>query len=396
MTGPLSDILVVSLEQAVAAPYCSAKLADAGARVIKIERAEGDFARRYDKHVKGLSSYFVWLNRGKESLTLDIKAPEDAALLHRILAKADVFVQNLAPDAAARAGFGAMQLRAQHPRLVTCDISGYGEEGPYRDMKAYDLLVQAESGLAAVTGSPEAPGRVGVSVCDIATGLVAYSAILEALHARARSGGSSIAVALFDVMADWMSVPLLQYLYGGTAPRRVGMNHPSIAPYGAYPTRGEPIVISIQNEREWRAFCAGVLGHPELADHALYADIPRRVQNRAALDHEIAAIFKALDRDELIARLKRHGIAFGSLNSVESASRHPQLRRAPVATLAGPVDLIAPPVRWLGAPAAPLRPVPEVGQHDAAIRAEFAPERQCSPAPAGMAGRRAPGRRSRA
>ena len=397
MTGPLDDILVVSIEQAVAAPYCSAKLADSGARVIKVERPEGDFARRYDKHVKGLSTYFVWLNRGKESLVLDIKAPDDAALLHRILAKADVFIQNLAPGAAARAGFGVGALRAEHPRLITCDISGYGEEGPYRDMKAYDLLVQAESGLAAVTGGPEAPGRVGVSVCDIAAGLVAYSAILEALHARARTGGGgAIAVSLFDVMADWMSVPLLQYLYGGTAPKRVGMNHPSIAPYGAYPTRGEPIVISIQNEREWRAFCAGVLERPALADHALYANIPRRVQNRAALDREIAAIFTTLERDELIARLKRHGIAFGSLNSVESASRHPQLRRARVATAAGSIDLIAPPVRWPGAPAAPLRPVPEVGQHSAAIRAEFAPERQRAPVPAGTEGRRARARRSRA
>jgi crotonobetainyl-CoA:carnitine CoA-transferase CaiB-like acyl-CoA transferase len=370
MTKPLSGLLAVSLEQAVAAPYCSAKLADAGARVIKLERPEGDFARRYDKQVKGLSAYFVWLNRGKESLALDIKAPDDAALLHRILAKADVFIQNLAPGAAARAGFGAETLRAKHPRLITCDISGYGEEGPYRDMKAYDLLVQAESGLAAVTGGPEAPGRVGVSVCDIAAGLVAYSAILEALHERTRTGrGGAIAVSLFDVMADWMSVPLLQYLYGGAAPQRVGMNHPSIAPYGAYPTRGEPIVISIQNEREWQAFCAGVLERPALADHVLYADIPRRVQNRAALDREIAAIFTALERDELIARLKRHGIAFGSLNSVASASRHPQLRRARVSTPAGPVDLIAPPVRWLGrAPAEPLGPVPGVGEHNERIK----------------------------
>ncbi len=263
MPEPLDNILVVALEQAVAAPYCTAKFADAGARVIKIERPEGDFARRYDKYVKGLATYFVWLNRGKESIVLDIKAADDAALLHRILAKADVFIQNLAPGAAARAGFGAESLRAHYPRLVTCDISGYGEDGPYRDMKAYDLLVQAESGLASVTGGPEGPGRVGVSVCDIATGLAAYSAILEALYERERTGrGSGVALSLFDVMADWMSVPLLQYLHSGTAPARVGMNHPSIAPYGAYPTQGEPIVISIQNEREWRAFCEGVLTQP--------------------------------------------------------------------------------------------------------------------------------------
>jgi itaconate CoA-transferase len=373
VTRPLAGLLVVSLEQAVAAPYCSARFADAGARVIKIERAEGDFARRYDKYVKGLATYFVWLNRGKESLALDVKNPEDAALLHRILAKADVFIQNLAPGAAARAGFGSEALRAAHPRLVTCDISGYGEEGPYRDMKAYDLLVQAESGLAAVTGSPDAPGRVGVSIVDVSTGLTAYSAILEALQARNRTGrGSGIAVSLFDVMADWMSVPLLQYLYSGTEPKRIGMNHPSIAPYGAYPTQGEPVVISVQNEREWRSFCENVLERPELADDPLYADIPRRTANRAKLDAEIATVFTALKREILLERLKRFGIAFGSLNSVESASRHPHLRRATVDTPAGPVDLIAPSVRRPGSAPEPLGPVPEVGAHTDAIRREFA------------------------
>lgn len=372
MSGPLNGLLVAALEQAVAAPYCSAKLAEAGARVIKIERAEGDFARRYDKYVKGLSTYFVWLNRGKESLVLDVKDKEDAALLHRILGKADVFIQNLAPGAAARAGFGSDALRAQHPRLITCDISGYGEEGPYRDMKAYDLLLQAESGLSSVTGSPDSPGRVGVSICDISTGLMAYSAILEALTERARTGrGNGVAVSLFDVMADFMSVPLLQYLYSGNAPERVGMNHPSIAPYGAYPTKGEPVVIAIQNEREWRAFCEGVLERPELADHELFSDIPRRVANRIKLDQKIAAVFTAMERETLIKRLKERGIAFGSLNSVAAASHHPQLRRTTVSSPSGTVDLIAPPVRWSKTKAASLGKVPRVGEHSEKIRREF-------------------------
>lgn len=372
MSRPLDGLLVVGLEQAVAAPYCSAKLADAGARVIKIERTEGDFARRYDKYVKGLCTYFVWLNRGKESLVLDVKNKNDAALLHRILRKADVFIQNLAPGAAARAGFGSGALRAEHPRLITCDISGYGEDGPYRDMKAYDLLVQGESGLASVTGSPDAPGRVGVSICDIATGLTAYSAILEALAKRARTGlGSGVAVSLFDVMADFMSVPLLQYLYGGKAPERIGMHHPSIAPYGAYPTRGEPIVIGIQNEREWRAFCEGVIERPELADHEPFADIPRRVSHRFELDKEIAANFMAMERETLIKRLEQHGIAFGSLNSVAAASHHPHLRRTTVSSPGGPIDLVAPPVRWPGAEHAVLGKVPELGEHSEKIRREF-------------------------
>jgi itaconate CoA-transferase len=370
---PLAGVLAVALEQAVAAPFATSRLADAGARVIKIERAEGDFARRYDRAVKGMASYFVWLNRGKESLVLDLKDAADAALLHRIVARADIFIQNLAPGAAVRAGFGAAALRARDPRLITCDISGYGEDGPYRAMKAYDLLVQAESGLSAVTGGPEAPGRVGVSISDLASGLTAYSAILEALYARERtSEGAALAVSLFDVMADWMSVPLLQFLYAGKAPERIGMNHPSIAPYGAYPTRGEPVVIAIQNEREWRAFCAGVLERPELADGPLYADIPRRVANRAALDAEIARIFTAIDRAALLERLERFGIAFGSLNSVESAARHSQLRRATAETPAGPVELIAPPVRRAGEAQPKLGRLPAIGEHSAAIRREFA------------------------
>src|SRR5579875_3662815 len=247
MGKPLDGLLVVALEQAVAAPYCSSRLADAGARVIKVERPEGDFARGYDRAARGQSSYFVWLNRGKESLALDIKDEADRALLHRILARADVFLQNLAPGAAARAGFDPAELVRRWPRLVACSITGYGESGPYRDMKAYDLLIQAETGLANLTGPPEAPGRVGVSVSDIAAGLNAYAAILEALYARERTGkGALLSLSLFDATAEWMAVPLLHYEYGGKAPERMGLKHPSIAPYGAFAAAdGKEIVISI-------------------------------------------------------------------------------------------------------------------------------------------------------
>ena len=264
MAAPLEGILVVALEHAVAAPFCSSRLADAGARVIKIERPEGDFARAYDHVVHGESAYFVWLNRGKELIVLDIKDPGDAALLQRMTARADVFIQNLAAGAAERAGFGSAALRRRYPRLITCEISGYGDEGPYRDMKAYDLLIQCEAGLASITGVPERPGRVGVSVADIACGMYAHAGILQALFQRERTGeGSAIAVSLFDSLADWMTVPLLHYDYGGKAPERVGLRHPSIAPYGAFVTAdGKQVVISIQNEREWRNLCQASTGAP--------------------------------------------------------------------------------------------------------------------------------------
>src|SRR4029079_17716645 len=241
---PLEGLLVVTLEQAVAAPYCSSRLADAGARVIKVERAEGDFARGYDKAANGLSSYFVWLHRGKQSLVSDIKDPDDAALLHRILARADVFIQNLAPGAAARAGFGSIELRTKYPRLITVDISGYGETGDYAAMKAYDLLVQAESGLAMITGHPAGPGRVGVSACDIACGMAAHAGVLEALIERGITGeGKGLRVSLFDGMADWMNVPLLYFEGTGKAPERMGLAHPSICPYGAFPTSDGSLVL---------------------------------------------------------------------------------------------------------------------------------------------------------
>jgi crotonobetainyl-CoA:carnitine CoA-transferase CaiB-like acyl-CoA transferase len=370
--GPLDGVLVVSFEQAVAAPFCTCRLADAGARVIKVERPEGDFARGYDHVAHGESSYFVWLNRGKQSLVADIKAADDAALLHRILGRADVFVQNLAPGAAARAGFGSAELRSRHPRLITCDVSGYGEEGPYAGMKAYDLLIQCESGLASVTGTPDGPGRVGVSIADIASGMYAHAAILEALYERERTGsGKGVAVSMFDALADWMAVPLIHADHGRPPPR-VGLSHPSIAPYGAFPTGdGKQIVFGIQNEREWAVFCREVLDAPDMADDRRFASNALRVENRTALDAIIANIFRGLARNALIVRLKAAKIAYGALNSVKDAARHPQLRRAEISTPTGPVSAPAPPPRWAGeAPFAP-GPIPGIGEHTDQIRAEF-------------------------
>jgi itaconate CoA-transferase len=370
---PLEGLLVVSMEQAVAAPTCSLKLADAGARVIKIERAEGDFARGYDTAAAGQSSYFVWLNRGKESLTLDIKVPEDKALLGRLLARADVFIQNLAPGAMARAGFGAEELRARHPRLITVDISGYGESGDYAAMKAYDLLVQAESGLASITGHPAGPGRVGVSVCDIACGMAAHAAVLEALIERGITGrGKGIAVSLFDGMADWMNVPLLFCEGTGRAPSRVGLAHPSICPYGAFPTAdGALVLISIQNEREWAEFCAKFLEEPELPQREGYRSNNERVANRAVVDAHVARTFAALSRDACAQKLRAANTAYGFVNDVAAFARHSALRRLEVATPNGPVSVAAPPARFSDGMRS-YGSVPALGEHSAAIRAEFA------------------------
>ncbi|MEE8435172.1 MAG: CaiB/BaiF CoA-transferase family protein [bacterium] len=374
--GFLDGVLVVSIEQAVAAPLTTSRLADAGARVIKVERPGGDFARKYDAAANGESAFFVWLNRGKESLEVDFRETEDAALLHRIIAQADVLVQNLAPGAAERAGFGADEMRRRHPRLITCGISGYGEEGPYREMRAYDMLVQAESGLASITGTPEAPGRIGVSACDIGTGLNALSAILQALYARMRTGeGAALSVSMFDSMADWMAVPLLLHDLTGQTMARTGLSHPLIAPYGAFPVAGGgSLLISIQNEREWRRFSEGVLERPGMTDDPRFRSNVERLANREALDAEIGAVFIRLPRNEVEARLREHQIAYGAINTVAGLSAHPQLRRAAVSTPAGEIRLPAPPVREKGReqghePA--LRPVPALGEHTAAIRAEF-------------------------
>ncbi len=370
--GALDGILVVSLEQAVAAPFCTSRLADAGARVIKVEREGGDFARNYDNAVKGESVYFVWLNRGKESLVLDIKDADDAALLERILARADVYVQNLAPGAAERAGFGSAVLRRRYPRLISCDISGYGEEGDYAGMKAYDMLVQAESGLCSVTGSPEQEGRIGVSACDIGTGLYGHAAILEALYARERSGeGRAITLSMFGAMSDWMAVPLLRYDYGGVKLPRSGLSHPLIQPYGAYTTRnGPPILISIQNQREYLRFCNDILEMPELIDDPRFHDNPSRCENVEDLKAIIDEHFLGMERDNLIAALRESRIAFGEVNDVAGLSEHPALKRIEVGTAGGHVSMVSPPASIVGEDYA-LRPVPALGEHSEAIRAEF-------------------------
>ncbi len=371
---PLTGKLVVALEQAVAAPLCTSRLADAGARVIKIEReAVGDFARHYDSVVQGESAYFVWLNRGKESLELDIKNPDDLNLLHSILEKADVFIQNLAPGAVEKIGLGSQQLREKYPSLVICEISGYGDSGPYTEMKAYDLLVQAESGLASITGAPEAPGRVGVSVCDIAAGMNALSAILLALLERESSGkGQIVKVSLFDGMSDWMTVPLLHYEYGGSAPERVGLNHPTIAPYGVYTDGdGESILISIQNEREWVMFCEQILELPELPNLPEYENNTARVSNRITLDKLINNVFMQHSTEVLADKLKTARIAFGMLNDVEHLSRHPQLRRKSVDTPAGKINLVDSPIKF-EIQEATFSNVPRLGEHNESIRNEFA------------------------
>ena len=453
MPLPLSGLLVVSLEQAVAAPMCTCRLADAGARVIKVERPEGDFARYYDKlavpHTqrgpatsasasapaspppftgegqgggmqqgssrcahplptppptqvglarlaqdktrpgqargapgegadrvrgedeRGESAYFVWLNRGKESLVLDLARDDDKALLAAILAKADVFVQNLKPGAIAKLGFPLHDLRRAHPRLVICSISGYGEDGPYAQRKAYDMLVQAESGLASVTGGPEAPARVGVSVCDIAAGMNAYEAILEALYARERTGeGTAISISMFDAMAEWMAVPLIQY-EGGAPPKRIGLAHTSIAPYGAFKTRdGADILISIQSDREWRVLAGKVLGDKALAADPAFATNVARMARRADTDARVAAVFGATDEAALTRKLAENDIAFARVNTTGDLASHPQLHRIEIGTASGLVSYPAPPARF---DAAPRRygAVPSLGEHSAKIRAEF-------------------------
>jgi itaconate CoA-transferase len=376
VTLPLQGVLVIALEQAVAAPFCTSRLADAGARVIKVERAEGDFARSYDSVADGESAYFVWVNRGKESICLNIKDPRDAHLLQLMLREADVFIQNLAPGAASRAGFDSAELRSSNSRLITVDISGYGESGPYRDMRAYDLLVQCESGLASITGAPEQPGRVGVSVCDIACGMYAHAAILEALIERQQTGrGKGLSVSLFDALADWMTVPLLHQEHTGEAPSRVGLNHPSIAPYGVYACRGgEQVVISIQSNREWGRFCKEVLGSEELVEDPKYVTNTARCANRMALDLQINRVFSASDVADLILSLQQAKIAYGSVNSIADLARHPQLRRAAVVTASGSVDVVAPPVIRDGENQPKLRPVPALGEQTEAIRREFQDE----------------------
>ena len=346
-TFPLSGLKVVTIEQAVAAPFCTCRLADAGATVIKVERPEGDFARLYDDVARGQSSYFVWLNRGKRSVAIDIASEAGRDTLARLVSEADVLVQNLKPGALAKLGFDPDQLREAHPALIICSISGYGEGGPLAARKAYDLLIQAESGLASITGGPQEPARVGISIVDIATGATAYAAILEAIILRQRTGsGAHIRVSMFDVMAEWLTVPLLQE-EAGQSPKRVGLAHPSIAPYGVFDSSdGQPLLISIQSDREWRQFCRHVLKDERLGLDDRFATNIARVRHRAETDQLVAQAFAKLPCADLAEALDRAEIAFAQLNDMAALSRHPHLRRIAVATPAGPVQLPAPAPIW--------------------------------------------------
>jgi len=368
----LQGLLVISLEQAVAAPYAAGRLADAGARVIKVERPEGDFARGYDQDAKGHSSYFVWLNRGKESVALNLKQAEDLQILKNMISKADIFIQNLMPGALERLGISTADLRSTDPRLITCDISGYGSEGPFQKMKAYDFLVQAEVGLAEITGAPEQPGRVGVSICDIAAGMTAHQAILQALYARSCNGkGRGIEVSLFHALADWMNVPYIQSQYGGREIRRPGLHHPTIAPYGAYQCGdGRQLLLSIQNEREWQRLCSDVLEQPELPTNPKFSSNVNRVTNRTDLDAILNAAFGADPIDTTAAKLQAAQIAFGRLNDMDEFAKHPQNRFVSVRTSGGEMQILAPGAVVNGM-LLPLGDVPDLGANTATIREEF-------------------------
>ena len=369
---PLDGMLVIALEQAVAAPYCSSRLADAGARVIKIERREGDFARGYDRTVHGESSYWVWINRGKESIALDVKKPDDLQLMHNMLARADVFIQNLAPGATDRLGLGSSALREKYPRLITCDISGYGDDGKLFGMKAYDLLVQAESGLISVSGAPGEWGRIGVSLCDINCGLNALIGIQQALLQRERTGqGAGVKVSLFGSAAELMSVPYLQARYGGKAPERVGLKHPSIAPYGAFTCAdGRDIVISIQNEREWADFCHKVLLRPELLDDERCLNNAARVAHREFVDGTVSEVFGAASSGTMVDRLIAAQTAFANVNSVYDLIEHPQLRTRTMSVHGRKVEVPVTPwvMPW---DAESFDEAPAIDAHGAAIRKEF-------------------------
>ena len=373
VTKPLDGVLVVSLEQAVAAPLASSRLAAAGARVIKVERPDGDFARGYDRAANGISSYFAWLNQGKESIALDLTVAEDKATMNALLAKADVFIQNLAVGVAAKFGLGATDLRDRDPHLIVCDISGYGPDGPYANMKAYDLLVQAESGLLSVSGAPGPYGRIGVSVVDIATGMNATIAITQAIIRQQRTGeGAHLETSLFESMADWMTVPLLHHDYLGAAPERIGLAHPTIAPYGEFETGdGTSMLIAVQSDREWRILCVEVIDRPDLADNVQFATNDARVRNRASTDRAVLDVFKATDKQELTRRLRAARIAFGNVNDVTGLSSHPQLRRVEAPHGSSFVSLPAPPVRTDWQRSAGDCRVPAINEHGDALRREF-------------------------
>ncbi len=373
---PLDGALVLALEHAIAAPFATRQLADLGARVIKIERpGVGDFARAYDDRVHGLASHFVWCNRSKESLTLDLKHPEAHAILARLVARADILVQNLAPGAAARLGLSEVALRPAHPRLILCDISGYGADGPGRDRKAYDLLIQAEAGFLSVTGAPGNPAKAGISIADIAAGMYAYSGILAALLQRAQTGhGSHVEVSMLEALGEWMGFPLYYAFDGAAPPPRLGAAHATIAPYGPFPTSDGAVMLGVQNEREWAAFCAAVLQAPALAADPRFDSNIRRVANRDALTQRIAAAFATVTAAEAETRLAAAGIAYARVRDMAGLWDHPQLaargRWRTIASPAGPLPALLPPA---GSDAFTPRmdPVPALGEHTATILAEL-------------------------
>ena len=366
---PLEGVTVVSLEQAVAAPFATRQLADLGARVVKVERpGSGDFARGYDETVEGMSSHFVWLNRTKESLTLDLKKGGAKEVLRRLVERSDVFVQNLAPGAAARLGFGAGELRGEHPRLIHCSVSGYGEGGPYTEKKAYDLLVQCEAGLVSITGTEETPSKVGISVADIAAGTYAYSGILSALFRRERTGeGATIEVSMLEALGAWMGFPAYFAGYGGEEPKRSGASHAAIAPYGPFACAdGETVFLGIQNEREWGRFCGEVLENGDMASDERFASNSRRVENREALHAEVDAVFSGLASGDVMGRLEGAGIANARMRTVRQFLEHPQLeargRWREFGSPAGPLRGLLPPATIEGAEPE-MGPVPAVGEH---------------------------------
>jgi itaconate CoA-transferase len=373
---PLDGLLVVALEQAVAAPFATRQLADLGARVIKIERpGQGDFARGYDETVRGQSSYFVWLNRGKESVAADVKCADGRELVGALIDRADVFVQNLVPGAAERLGLGADDLRPTRPALIHCSISGYGPDGPYRSKKAYDLLVQCEAGLVASTGTPEAPSKAGISVADIATGMYAFSGILTALYDRERTGqGASLHVAMLDALGEWMSQPAYYSRYGGEPPRRTGARHPSISPYGPFKVSDGSVFLGIQNEREWLIFCLDILRQPGLTADPRFASNTDRVSHNTELTITIEESFAGLSAEEVTGLLDAAGIANARLRTPEELTRHPQLlarrRLRAVRTPGGAIEAFLPPVDSTGQEPV-MGPVPALGEHTDAVRAEF-------------------------
>jgi itaconate CoA-transferase len=374
---PLEGIMVVSLEQAVAAPFATRQLADLGARVIKIERpGVGDFARGYDATVNGMASHFVWLNRSKQSLTLNLKENGAKDVLNRLLARADVFVHNLAPGATERLGFGAERLREEHPRLIDCGISGYGSTGPYRDKKAYDLLVQCETGLVSTTGTPETPSKVGISAADIAAGMYAYTGILTALYMRERTGeGAAFEVSLLEALGEWMGFPAYFTGYGGSQPPRTGASHAAIAPYGPFEAGdGRVVFLGLQNEREWVKFCEAVLERPELETDPRFDTNSRRVENGEELDEAIEEAFKDLSSEDVISRLDEAQIANARMRTVQEFLDHPQLeardRWREVDSPVGPIRALVPPVTMQGVESV-MEPIPEVGEHTDAILEEL-------------------------